>query len=175
MVGRDASNNLAQSRFRHRRVLFVALLLVAREIGVVLRHVVVRKEQKPDSAAGRVAVRLAGLGRDAVHHRRDQRARREVLHSAVFRVLRVLLQQALVVVAFHVRTHGGPVLGVDQVHHQAPQLRRVLELVLRLAENQSERALPGAELFQRMTVVVKQFIAVALQQCGPGVGLGENE
>jgi hypothetical protein len=156
------------------RVLLQMFFLVARKVGVVLRHIVVREEQKPAGAAGRVANGLAGPGRDAVHHRRYQRARREILSRAAFRILRVLLQQALVGVAFHVRAHGGPVLGVDQVHHQAPQLGRVLELVLRLVENEGERALAGAELLQRVAIVVEQIVAVALEQREPGVGLGDE-
>jgi hypothetical protein len=112
------------------------LFLLAREVGVVLGHVVVRGKQKAAGAAGRVADRLAGLGRDAVHHGLDQRTRREVLARAALGVLRVFLQQAFVSIALHVGAHGRPVLAIDQVHYQAAQLGRVLELVLRLAEDQ---------------------------------------
>jgi hypothetical protein len=126
-------------------VFLQVLFLLAREVGVVLGHMVVRGKQKAAGAAGRVANRLARLGRDAVHHGLDQRARREVLAGAALGVLRVLLQQALVGVALHVGAHGRPVLAIDQVHHQAAQLGRVLELVLRLAEDQADGALLGAQ------------------------------
>lgn len=103
-------------------------LLLAREVRVVLRDVVVRREKKTARAAGRVAHRLAGLGRDRVHHRLDQRARREILARTRLRVLRVLLQQALVSVALHIRAHRRPVLLVDEVDDHAPQLGRVLTI-----------------------------------------------
>jgi hypothetical protein len=90
-----------------------------------------------------------GRGGDAVHHRLDQRARREVLAGARLDVLRVALQQALVGVALHVGAHRRPVFGVDQVDDHASQLHRVLELVLRLAEDQRQRARLLAELFHR--------------------------
>jgi hypothetical protein len=77
------------------------------------------------------------------------------------------LQQAFVGVAFDVRAHGRPVLAVDQVHHQAAQLGRVLELVLRLAEDQADGALLGAEALQRVAVVVEQLVTVFGQQRRP--------
>jgi hypothetical protein len=65
-----------------------------------------------------------------------------------------------------------PSFGVDQVDDHAPQLGRVLELVLRLAEDQRQRARLPAQRFQRVAVVVEQRIAVLGQQRGPGVGAG---
>jgi hypothetical protein len=47
--------------------------------------VVVRSEEKAAGAAGRIADRLTGLGRDAVHHALDQRAPREVLAGPDFK------------------------------------------------------------------------------------------
>jgi hypothetical protein len=145
-------------------------LLVAGEVGVVLREVLVRGEEKAAGAAARIADQLAGLGRDAVHHRLDQRARREVLAGAALDVVGVALEQAFVGVALHVGAHRRPVLGVDQVDDHAPQLGRVLtistgdwtpagrpegehrhkamriKLVLRLAEDQRQRARERARL-----------------------------
>ena len=57
--------------------------------------VIVRREQEAARAAGRIADRLARLGAHHLHHRGDERARREVLARAAFHVLGVLLQQAL--------------------------------------------------------------------------------
>ncbi len=57
---------------------------------------------------------------------------------------------------------------------QAPLPSRVPDLVLRLAEDQRQRARLLAQLFQRVAVVVEQRIAVLGQQCGPGVGGGDE-
>jgi hypothetical protein len=48
-----------------------------------------------------------------------------------------------------------------------------IKLVLRLAEDQRQRARLLAQLFQRVAVVVEQRIAVLGQQCGPSIG-GED-
>jgi len=104
-------------------------LLVAGEVGEVVRQVVLmRGEQKAVGAAGRVADHLARPGRDAVHHRLNERARREVLAGTGLDVLRIALQQALVGVARHVGAHGRPVFGADQVNDDAPQLGRILTI-----------------------------------------------
>ena len=62
-------------------------------------------------------------------------ARREVLPGAALHVLRVPLQQALVGVALHVGASSESTLPADQVDDEPPQLGRVLDLVLRLAED----------------------------------------
>ena len=107
---------------------FQLALLVAGEVGEVVRQVLMRGEQKAAGAAGRVADHLARPGRDAIHHRLNERARREVLAGTGLDVLRVALQQALVGVARHVGAHGRPVFGADQVHDDAPQLGRILTI-----------------------------------------------
>ena len=88
--------------------------------------------------------------------------------------MRVALQEAFVGVALHGGAHRRPVFGVDQVDDHAPQLGRVLELVLRLAEDQRQRARLPAQLFQRVAVVVEQRIAILGQQRGPGVDGGDG-
>ena len=108
-----------------------------------------RREQEAARAAGRIADRLPRLGAHHVHHRGDERARREVLARAAFHVLGVLLQQALVGVALHVGGKRGPLLLVDQVDDQPAQLGRVLDLVLRLAEDDAEHARLLAEFLQQ--------------------------
>ena len=143
------------------------LLLLAREVGVVAGHMVVRGEQEAAGAAGRVADGLAGLGGDAVHHGLDQRPWCEVLAGAALGVLRVFLQQALAGVALHVGAHGRPVFAIDQVHHQSAQLGRILELVLRLGEDQTVGAFLFAQFVQQVAVMVEQFVAVFRQQRRP--------
>ena len=101
---------------------------------VVLLDVAVRGEQEAAGAAGRVGDDFAGLRLDAVHDGIDERARREVLARAALDVLGVALQQPLVRVALDVGAHPAPVLVADQVDDELPQLRRVLNLVLGLAE-----------------------------------------
>ena len=65
------------------------------------------------------------------------------------------LQQPLVGIALHVGAHHRPIFLVDQVHQQAEQLGRVLELVLGLVEDQAEQALLLAQRIQGMAVVVE--------------------
>ena len=55
---------------------------------------------------------------------------------------------------------------VDQVDDQPAQLRRVLDAVLRLAEDDAEHAVRSAERFS-MPVVHLEFVAVAFEQRGP--------
>ncbi len=131
--------------------------------------IIVRREQEAARAAGRIADRLPRLRRDHIDHRGDERTRREVLARAAFHVLGVLLQQALVGVALHVGVEARPLLLVDQVDDQPAQLGRVLDLVLRLAEDDAEHARPLAEFLQRMAVMDLQIVAVQLQQRGPAV------
>ena len=83
------------------RAVLELLLLRSIEL-VMLGDVIMRREQESARAAGRIADGLSRLRGDHVHHRGDERARREVLSRAAFHVLGVLLQQAFVGVAFHV-------------------------------------------------------------------------
>ena len=103
-----------------------------------------------------------GCGAHHVHHGGDERARGEVLARAAFHVLGVLLQQPLVGVALHVGGEAGPLLLVDQVHDEAAELGRVLDFVLRLAEDDAEHARPLAEFLQRMAVMNLQIVAIQL-------------
>ena len=48
-----------------------------------------------------------------------------------------------------------------------PPIGRVLELVLRLGEDQAEQAFLLAQFLQRVAVVVEQLVAVPLHQAGP--------
>ena len=71
------------------------LLLLRPVERVMLGQVIVRREQEATRAARRITNGLPRLRGDHVHHRGDERARREVLARAAFHVLGVLLQQAL--------------------------------------------------------------------------------
>ena len=111
---------------------------------VVLDDVVVRGEQEAAGAAGRVADRLAGL-RAACTSTMAWMSGRGVKYWPAPPLVScgVLLQQPLVGVALHVGVERDPLLAVDQVDDQPPQLGRVLDLVLRLAEDDA-RACPAA-------------------------------
>ena len=81
---------------------------------------------------------IARLGPHHLDDRLDQRPRREVLARARLDVLGVLLEQPLVGVALDVGVERQPALAVDQVDDQPAQLGRVLDPVLRLAEDDAE-------------------------------------
>ena len=156
------------------RLFLQEALLFTRQVGLPLDDVVEGREQEAARATGWIAHLLGGLGRHAVHHGLDQRARREVLAGATLGVLRVLFQQTFVGIALHIHTQCRPVLGVDQVHHQAAQLGWILKLVLGLAEDQTQRALVLPQRFERVAVVVEELIAILGQQRGPGIGAGDD-
>ncbi len=150
------------------------LLLLRPVQFVVLGQVVMRRQQKPARAARRVADRLARLRGHHFHHRSDEHARGEVLPRTALHVFGVLLQQALVGVALHVGRQARPLLLVDQVHNQPPQLGRVLDLVLRLPENQPQHSRLLAQRVQHVPVMRLQFVAVLGQKARPVVALGHG-
>ena len=127
---------------------------------VMLGQIIMRREQETARATRRITNGLPRLRRDHVHHGGDERARREILARAAFHVLGVLLQQPLVSVALHIGGEAGPLLLVNQVHDEPAQLGRVLDLVLRLAENDAEHARPLAEFLQRMAIMNFQIVAI---------------
>ena len=83
--------------------------------------------------------------------------------GAAFHVLGVLLQEPFVSVAFNVGVERRPFFLVDQVSDQPAQLRRVLDFVLRLPKDDADQSRFFAELFERVTIMNLQLIAVALQ------------
>ena len=143
------------------------LIPVEGEVGRVGDEVVGAQEE-PAGAAGGVRDALPRLGAHALDHGADQGARGEVLARARLGVLGVLLQQPFVDVALDVRAEGDPV-GV--VHHvdEAVELRRVLNLVLRLGEDLAEHALPGAEFAQQRDVMKFERRAALAPQALPVV------
>ena len=120
-----------------------------------------RKPPVPHAGSATVS---PGLGLQARDHRPDQRPRREVLAGARLRVLGALLQQPLVGVALEVGVDRGPGLLVDEVDDEPAQLGRVLDAVLRLAEDRAERARLLAERLEDVPVVHLQLVAVAVEQ-----------
>ena len=139
---RDAVHDLAAAQRLEAQV----ALLVAVEERVVAGDVVVRGEQEAAGAAGRVADRLAGRGRITstialISGRGVKYWPAPLLTSSAF-----FSQQALVGVALHVGIERHPLLAVDQVDDQPAQLGRVLDLVLRLAEDDAEHPGSTAEL-----------------------------
>ncbi len=145
------------------------LALILGHVRIMLHHIVMRCEQKAAGAAGRIAHGLAGLRRHDIDNGLDQRTRGEVLAGAGLGVLGILFQQAFVGIALHVGAHRHPVFLVDQIHDQPPQLGRVLELVLRLIEDQPEQALLVAQRLKRVAVVIEQLVTVFFDQTRPVV------
>ena len=86
----------------------------------------------------------------------------------------VALEQPLVGVALHVGRHRRPVLLADQLDDELAQLGRVLDLVLRLLEDQAEHPALLAQLAERLAVVLLQLDALHLRrgEVGPAVALG---
>jgi hypothetical protein len=135
---------------------------------VVIANVVVSNKQETAGAACGIAncKWLSAFGRLRLHdidNCADQRTRREVLTGTAFHVLRVLLQEPFVSVAFDVGIERRPFFLVDQVSDQSAQLGRVLDLVLRLSKDNTDQSRFFAQLFQRVAIMNLQFIAVTLQ------------
>ena len=104
------------------------------------RQPAIGAEEKAAGTAGRVGNRLHGLRAHAGHHGLDQRTRREILAGAALGVFGVLLQQTLVQIAFGVGVQADPAFRVDHLH-QARELGRILNAVLRLEEDRAQHAL----------------------------------
>ena len=147
------------------------LLTVEREV-VLAGNKVVAAQKESAGAAGGVRDAFLRVGPDALHHRADQGARREVLAGARLRVLSVLLQQPLVDVALDVSTQGDPGCIVHHVD-EAVELRRILNLVLRLGEDLPEHTFPGAKFAQQRDVVTFELRAPLRLEARPVVG-GRN-
>jgi len=98
-------------------------------------------QQEAPCAAGRVADRLAGLGCHGIDDGGDQGAGGKVLTSASLHIGGILFQQSLVGIPLDIDTEARPLFLVDEVHNQAAELGRVLNLILSLAK---ARAFPDA-------------------------------
>ena len=87
-------------------LVIMVLFLLARQVGVVVSHMVVRCKQKATGAAGWVTHRFTRLGRNTVDHGLYQRTRREVLPRPALGVLCVFLQQAFEGIPLSVCAHS---------------------------------------------------------------------
>ena len=93
----------------------MALLVGIQGASVLADHIFVGGQEETAGPAGGIANGVVRPRLHAVHDGLDQFSGREVLARALRRLLGRLGQQALVDVAFHVRVHGHPVFGIDQV------------------------------------------------------------
>ena len=125
---------------------FQPALLIPRHVRIMPDNILVRRQKESARAARRIANRFIRFWRDDINDSRNQRTWCEVLSGAGFHILRILLQQSFICIALHVRAHHRPIFLVDQIDDQPPQLRRVLELVLRFVEDETKQALLVAEL-----------------------------
>ncbi len=138
-------------------------------------YVVVRGQQETARTAGRIADRLARRRSHHLDHCLDERPRREVLPCTTLGVLRVLLQQPFVRIAFDVSVETRPTLPIDQIDDEAAQLGRVLDLVLRLAEDDPQHPRLPAQRFQDVPVLDLQRVAIQGDQVGQSNPAGIEE
>ena len=145
----------------------------------VFGNVIPRRQQKAAGAARGIANAEGVFGRARyrthhIHQRLNERARGEVLSRAAFHVLRILLQQALIRVAFDIGIEGSPLLAVDEVRNETAQLGRVLDFVLGFAEDNADEPLPLSQFLQRMTVMRFQIVTVQFDQGFPRKAFGNG-
>ena len=136
------------------------LLLLLSVQGEVLGDVVMRGEEEASRAASWIADRLPWLGSHHIDHGGDQGTRGEVLSGTALHIGGILLKEAFVGISLDIDLEARPLLLVDQINDQAAELGRILDLVLSLAENDSEHPRTLAEFLQRMPVVCLQIIAI---------------
>jgi hypothetical protein len=146
------------------------LLLLLVQCGARPRQPVVGAQKKAAGAAGRVGNGLHRLGPHAGHHRLDQRAGVKYWPAPLLVSSAFFCSRPFVQIALGVGIQADPVLGVDHLH-QARELGRVLDLVLRLEEDRAQHAglLPSLCSGQ---VVRLQRLARLRRQAGPVVPLG---
>jgi hypothetical protein len=128
-------------------------------------------EKEAAGAASGIADRLPGPGRHDLDDGGDERAGGEVLAGAALHVSGVFFEQALVGVALHIGVEHRPRFLVNEVDDEAAELGRVLDLVLRLAEDGAEH--PGllSQRFENVTVVRLQLIDILGEKTRPIVAL----
>ncbi len=141
--------------------------LIAVQVGIVLRDMVMGRQEEAAGATGGVADRLSGRRAHHVHDRLYQRARGEVLSCTGLDILGVPLQQFLVDGALHVHVHDKPLLAIDEIDNETAKQGRVLDLVLGLAEDEAQHPRLSTQLLQGVAVVHFQVIAVAGEEAGP--------
>jgi len=148
------------------RLVLEETLLVRVQLDVC-GDVVVRRQEEATGAASRVAEALVRSWAHHLHDRLYQRTGRKVLAGTALGVLGVLLEQPLVGVAFDVGVERRPGLLVDEVDDQPAQLGGVLDLVLRLAEDDAQHPRLLAQRLQGVPVVRLQLVAVPPEERWP--------
>jgi hypothetical protein len=84
-------------------------------------------------------------------------------------------QQVLVRVALNINALARPLLPVDQIDDQLLELRRILDLVLRLPEDHTQRSRLFAQVFQHMPIGDLQVVTVAVdKRLPPGRHAGKR-
>jgi hypothetical protein len=122
----------------HEALAQVLLLIGIECLAMLADHEVVGTQEEAARATGRVADGVVRVGLHHIDDGADQLPRREILAGALGRLLGALGQEALVDVALHIGLQRQPLLLVDQVHDQAAQQGRVLDLGLGLLEDGSK-------------------------------------
>jgi hypothetical protein len=145
------------------------LLLVPIEIGIVADDVVVSGEKESTGAAGGITDRHRRPRPHDVYDGLNQGPRGEVLARSALDVLRVLFQQPLVGITLHICVEAGPLFLINEISDEPPELCWVLNLVLRLPEDEAEHAGFLAQLFECVPVVYLQRVAIFGEQSRPGV------
>ena len=140
--------------------------------GAGARQPAVGPQEEASRAAGRVGNRLHRLGAHTGHHGFDQRARREILACAALGVFGIFLQQAFIQVALGVGIQADPAFGINQLH-QARELGRVLNFVLRLEKDGAQHARLLPQPVQRGQVMCLQRLAHFAGQAGPAIAVGD--
>ena len=152
---------------------FQGFLLGAVEVGE-FRKVVEDGEEEAAGAAGGVADGLAGLRGHDIDNGGDEGAGREVLTCAAFDVGGVLFEETLVGVALEIGVEGGPGFLVDEIGDEAAELGRVLDLVLRLAEDDAQHARALTQFFKGVAVMDFKLVAIKGDELVPAETLGDG-
>ncbi len=83
------------------------------------------------------------------------------------------MKQSLIGVAFDICVHTRPGFLVDEVDDEPAQLRRVLDAVLRLAEDEAQQARLGAQALKQLHVEAFELRARLIAQRRPVVAVGQ--
>jgi len=87
--------------------------------------------------------------------------------------LRVTFEQAFIDRAFDVDAEPQPSLAIDQ-SDEAPQFRRVLDLVLRFEKNRADDAGATRQRFKDCRIAPRQFLALQVAQDRPAAIFGDR-
>ena len=151
----------------HEAPLQVLLLVGVEVLALVPHHVIMSVQEKAPRAASGVAERVCRCRSGAIHDRLDEFSGREILPRPLRTFGGALREQPLVDVALHIRLHRHPLFGLDEIHDQAAERDRVLDLRLRLLEDLAEHSRLRAEMFEDVAILGLQGIAFLAEQARP--------